>query len=844
MKIGNINRFLYMNIIFLFPLLINTIISIKTINFENKELNLYFSGEQNLYFTIKSQIDLPNYIKVIAMSQMDLANISFYPNIILSFYQEDSTFTNRKQLSLNSTDTTIMWLNKEQIKNGFYFSIECGIKTCEYTFRIILENSIKLYLGQIYQYYITEQNKEMIFSIQGNITNEGKEMLSIYAKGHRDIKSTLEEKNKIIKHSKYNAYIIDDIKTTNIDYNFIVNGKVGDLITVGAFYCNRTGICKMDILNDFYHYSGFLKKNILEQNCFNLSLRSEYSLKFLFSDINSYGFSLEFQSDPDEPNNEYRCIKINDEFDEIFYTFYTYKDDDKNYQFGIPLFPGIFDYQYSLNMTFIPIIAEDFNYLTYKIYNYEKEIKFYLTSCNNYPLCNLNIDHNQETKEFERFYDIHFITFIKNELESNWSPINKKQHMIYLNYDSSKYYDENIQFEIYTDKTILEIKTDFVNYYYIEKGNTNNFLFSPSSFNLKKGIISIQRITGDISINKNEPNNEIIKINNNIFSYKFDENQKYINIKAEQNSIYNIKIQIEKEEDNNFRIQLGGNYIFELNDDLNISFSQFFITHEKYPTNYFSIHPIECNINATYITYKTTYIIPDSETYLPLKIINGFYQYIYQVDEDKTKATKLWIKKQSNKGSCNILFSYFLLEENTNQYYLDTGIILDENIPHLFLFSKDYNEVYFYYFHTSINSNITLDLHLSKEGNYQINLLINDKEVKEQYHFISSKKFHLDKKIWKNICNANHVCRLSFIITNFNKNDSSLKINIQVENDKNDNNETNAILIIILVIICLILIIGIIIIILKFMKKNNNLYNNVNDTKEEQITELFDKGKD
>jgi hypothetical protein len=252
----------------------------------------------------------------------------------------------------------------------------------------------------------------------------------------------------------------------------------------------------------------------------------------------------------------------------------------------------------------------------------------------------------------------------------------------------------------------------------------------------------------------------------------------------------------------------------------------------------------QININATYITYKTTYIIPDSETYLPLKINNGFYQYIYQVNEDKINSKKLWIKKQSNKDSCNILFSYFLLENNTNQNYLDTGIILDDNIPHLFLFSKDYNEVYFYYFHTSINNNITLDIYLSKEGNYQINLLINDKEIKEQYHFLSSKKFHLDTKIWKNICNANHVCRLSFIITNFNKNDSSLKINIQVENDKNDNNETNAILIIILVIICLILIIGIIIIILKFRKKNNNLYNNKNDIKEEQITELFDKGKD
>ena len=149
MEIWNINKFLHINILLFFPLLIKTVVSIKTINFENKELNLDLSGEQNLYFTIKSQIDLPNYIKVIAIAKLYFDNNRWlYPGIILSYYQEDSTFINRKQLSLNSSDTTIMWLNKEQIKNGFYFSIECGVKPCDYTFSIILENSIKLYLGQ------------------------------------------------------------------------------------------------------------------------------------------------------------------------------------------------------------------------------------------------------------------------------------------------------------------------------------------------------------------------------------------------------------------------------------------------------------------------------------------------------------------------------------------------------------------------------------------------------------------------------------------------------------------------------------------------------------------------
>ena len=82
----------------------------------------------------------------------------------------------------------------------------------------------------------------------------------------------------------------------------------------------------------------------------------------MLNDVNTNAFPLEVQSDPN-----YKYIKINDEFDEIFYTFYLYKSDNKNYQFATLLFPGSYDYSNSIYMIYIPIIAEDFNYLTYKI---------------------------------------------------------------------------------------------------------------------------------------------------------------------------------------------------------------------------------------------------------------------------------------------------------------------------------------------------------------------------------------------------------------------------------------------------------------------------------------------
>ena len=137
-----------------------------------------------------------------------------------------------------------------------------------------------------------------------------------------------------------------------------------------------------------------------------------------------------------------------------------------------------------------------------------------------------------------------------------------------------------------------------------------------------------------------------------------------------------------------------------------------------------------------------------------------------------------------------------------------------------------------------------MDLNLSKDGNYKIILLINDEEMKEKYYFSSSKKYVLEKNIWQKVCNeSNHICRFLFIITYLNEEDSSLKINIQVEYfDGNDNIKTNIALIVILIIVSLILIVVIIFVILKCRKKNNNLLNNVN--KMEGETELLPKSKE
>ena len=65
-----------------------------------------------------------------------------------------------------------MWLTKEQIKNGFYLSVESEIEPIfyfSYYMNITLYNSIELILNKDYNFYITEENYLMNFFLFVNL---------------------------------------------------------------------------------------------------------------------------------------------------------------------------------------------------------------------------------------------------------------------------------------------------------------------------------------------------------------------------------------------------------------------------------------------------------------------------------------------------------------------------------------------------------------------------------------------------------------------------------------------------------------------------------------------------
>ena len=200
-------------------------------------------------------------------------------NNIISFYQQDSKFKKRAQLSQSINYESELILNKAQIKNEFYFTVECDEYPCSFIYNITEQENIELNLEERYSYtyYVTKETQEMNFVVhgkpelpQGSIM-KGNNVLTIWAKGNKGIISELETTD-YEKHSELNAYLV---KLKNLDeftYNFKVKGELGDLINVGVSFFDGTfhNLFYNAVDGNIKEFSGFLKKNIKEKNCFKI----------------------------------------------------------------------------------------------------------------------------------------------------------------------------------------------------------------------------------------------------------------------------------------------------------------------------------------------------------------------------------------------------------------------------------------------------------------------------------------------------------------------------------------------------------------------------------------------
>ena len=258
-------------------------------------------------------------------------------------------------------------------------------------------------------------------------------------------------------------------------------------------------------------------------------------------------------------------------------------------------------------------------------------------------------------------------------------------------------------------------------------------------------------------------------------------------------------------------------------------------------TKFVSFYPRNNNVEIGYNTGNDIL-----KSFKPNNNITLFYQDIFTEEQDilHIKTFNLY----SQKPNLVYMSTKYIQNEN-NKDLFDNSIILQENIPRVFLFNSKFNEnKYSYLFSSDINE-LNITFNLLNEGSYEINLYIKFIESYLKYNINSTITIKLDNKNWKEKCtNEQQRCEMIFDVTSKNlENDSYLEIYInekeinnhtdnndgtdddEKENkvNKKDKNKNKTILIIIIVALCVTLVIGAIFIIIG-CRKDNSLQEQVN----------------
>ena len=803
--------------IFLLCILFNLVksLEIKEYDYEGKELKETIMAEAISYFKIiiKDGSLNKDYLKISVKGQ-DNSNIY---NII-SFYQEDSSFITRKQLSqnVNKDIEAEMILNKAQIKDLFYFTVECSTYKCNYDIDILGIDKIEINLNDkySYSYYVTEETEEMNFTIKGTFSDTnfgrivGNNVVNIWAKGNKEITSKLDAKNSE-KLSEFNAYIIKLDKVENFEYNFQVVGKTGDLINVGVSFFDGTyhNFYPNAINQNINELSGIFKKGVKELNCFKIERENQKETGYIsYTDYNNYniGYMTLLTLYNDEKYFK-RCLSISDG-DEGFYSIQYIKKNEQNNMNIYP--PQMLGKEYSRYMgegdiiQLIPIKPDyDYKYLTYHInVGQGKTVKAYVNSCNNYPLCDINLDNATPIQNLNSFS----ISLSKKEIDSSSkSPIDKNQKVLIIKCEKgtksihTKGASDNqclIKINMYTDKNEIYLEPYISNYRYTLKDNEENFKIGLQNNQAEYMDLNIEIFSGDLSINVDNVENNYFSFNNKRL-YIIKDKQSSVKIKANENSFYHINYVLKNNYAIDYSFTIGANYLFNLIDKskeiiLGNTNNIYDLSYEDNNTVFVSFSPYSCKIDIIN-TYNLSNL--DSKE---LQENNGFYQDITSDFLKNKEIASIFpiynytlTKREIETKECLVGVSFYTYDKEKDS---SNTILLSNNSPHLFKFSQDNNIAKYSYPYNSKDKNIVINFSLINQGNYIINIFFNDIKSDKTYEINENKKIIIEQNQFTDKCKYdNQICKISFIVESKNLDVSILQITVSLDDGKEEGSPNN-----------------------------------------------------
>ena len=563
--------------------------------------------------------------------------------VILSF-SDINCEQDRKQMIINPYKT--IYINNNEIKNleEFYICIQCRNEdNCDYEINLKKTNDIKLYNWNYYNYYVSRENTEMNFmeSIDEGLQNLpelcynnyihelSQPYTTVWITGNYPLEVNSNFINKYFKSFRNGyVYVFQNIKC-NSDKSFILNNydlkiksKEGDYITIGSNIIYGAKFSKKYIINDEPEIFGYLKKSVMERQCFKIKIDKNkkqindndifYLNGFIYTKTGKIYFL-----EKDTRDYVYGTI-ISDGliiisflkyqismFEEFCITFSNYLEEDLIFSLKLT--------SHKVNQLFINPQLSNLNYphfilkgeiaSFYGIINQNiQKIKFYIDSnegnsniyfdkCLTFPNCYYN-DENINQLIYQK-NNLFIYKIDKNEI---FSPISISQPLLIIKcVEGVKMTVDDNEIEYCAFQTSISTEKDII---FLDKNKKRNQLLLQdeidmfcidleNEININEIYLELIKINGDININIEslEFNKEEL-LDKIIYHIPFIKNYKTINfnITALIDSFYYIQYRLIKkiilESGQNYILNLENNEIYhyiQINNSISEKNSPFFV---------------------------------------------------------------------------------------------------------------------------------------------------------------------------------------------------------------------------------------------------------------------------
>ena len=761
-----------------------------------------------------SNNEFPNYIQVQIKSEETSKNKIIYFSPKNEFAKND-----RIQLTQTGIEKEVsMWIKKEELeKNSLYITVECQIQEgdrCNYNINFIGYKYAVIDSPVFnYNYYVNKFNKKMVFAIKNKYDSSeiDDKVLTLYANGGKGIKLTLEDCNGV-SCNQYTFRTGSAITTKMQSHNFFeltVEAQEGDYISVGSKVTKTDGKSEENILNpNGYQFTGFLKKTILEKECYSLenirnpsyivgmfyNVAAQVSFKdSSFNDVEVVVYNEGYYSyvfDPNtERNRKYICIELpNINVFIVGVLAYSLQltqqlDNIGTFNFYPPQLSGNIYPRIIHKNTYAFFtganLKVDSDDIIYNMIATEGSPVMYIYKCLDYPICNFDFNDTEVIKMNEIN---HMSTWHNKEEEKNNSPIDKTQYIMIVRCENK----ENSVSDVCQFQTSIYGNKDYVYLYegqsfsqYILAGNEAHYIIDFSMEQIATKIhLDTLVISGDVNYNlRNEDNQEIASnkyyLANKIFySVHLTDRRNYglkriiVDVTAKVNSYYLIEYKVARGEDSEFSntIYDGINYLISFSPKVGDNRKLVSVHNSKlYKDNSYLVNFYSLNCD-----FRINKIINEEET----EIINYYDTYVQDFITDKAQLNKEFFNYQItavntdfseyDNNMCMIYISGLEITSDKNVEH-QKEILISEGIPQKITFENGLKRIKYVYPIPDKQKNVAIIFKVIHSANYTYSITVNNNNIDEK-SFYQSFVLYEDQLVVSN-CEESDICNLMVLVT-------------------------------------------------------------------------------